>query len=177
MQIVKPSRRRVLYGPDDNPIKVVDVGGSENALAASGPAAENAAVAGNPLLAGGRYDASDRTLDDGDVGGIALDDAGRPKVVLTGSITPTHTTATVTTASGEALAANTSRKYALLINDSDVTIYLKIGVAAVLNEGIRLNANGGSYELATALGNLATGAINAIHGGSGDKVLTVLEGE
>jgi hypothetical protein len=37
-----------------------------------GEKAENAAVAGNPVLVGGRYDASARSLDDGDVGAIAL---------------------------------------------------------------------------------------------------------
>lgn len=38
-----------------------------------GVAAENAAVSGNPVLAGGRYDATPRTLGDGDVGAVALD--------------------------------------------------------------------------------------------------------
>ena len=36
--------------------------------------------------------------------------------------TPTHTTATVTTTSGAALAANTSRVYALLVNDSEMAV-------------------------------------------------------
>jgi hypothetical protein len=90
--------------------------------------------------------------------------------------TPTHTTVAVTTASGAALAANSDRLYALLVNDSDEVIYLKFGADAVANEGIRLNANGGSYEMSSAGGNLYTGAINAIHGGTGNKVLTVLEG-
>lgn len=91
--------------------------------------------------------------------------------------TSTHTVATVTTESGVALAANGNREYALFINDSpDTVIYLKIGVAAVANEGIRLNAAGGSYEMSRALGNLCQGVVNAIHGGSGDKVLLVTEG-
>ncbi|MHA2086155.1 MAG: hypothetical protein ACXABD_20625, partial [Candidatus Thorarchaeota archaeon] len=37
-----------------------------------GDAAENAAVSGNPLLCGGRYDSSARTLGNGDVGALAL---------------------------------------------------------------------------------------------------------
>jgi hypothetical protein len=41
-----------------------------------GDAAENAAVAGNPVLVGGRYDATPRTLGDGDVGALALDADG-----------------------------------------------------------------------------------------------------
>lgn len=100
----------------------------------------------------------------------------RLPVELSGSITPTHTAVNVTASSAEVLASNANRKYALFINDSDAVIYLKIGVSAVLNEGIRLNANGGSYEMSSAIGNLATGAVNGIHGSSGNKVLTVLEG-
>jgi len=90
--------------------------------------------------------------------------------------TSTHTAVTVTTASGAALAANTSRKYALFINDSDTVIYLKLGAAAVANQGIRLNAAGGSYEMTAPMGNLFTGAVNAIHGGTGNKTLLVTEG-
>ena len=89
--------------------------------------------------------------------------------------TPTHTAVIVTTASGIALAANANRLYALLINDSDETIYLKLGATAVVNEGIRLNANGGNYEMSKKLGNLYTGVINAICA-TGGKTLLVLEG-
>jgi len=90
--------------------------------------------------------------------------------------TPTHTAVSVGVASGAALAANANRLYALLVNDSDTTIYIKLGATAVANEGIRLNANGGSYEMSRKSGSLYTGAINAIHGGSGSKVLLVTEG-
>lgn len=81
----------------------------------------------------------------------------------------------VTTATTEILALNGSREYALVINDSDTTIYLGIGEAAVLNKGIRLNANGGSYEMSRLLGNMSTAAINGIHGGSGNKVACGVE--
>ena len=47
------------------------------ALPVQGEAAEDAAVTGNPVQVGGRYDATPRTLDDGDVGGLALDAAGQ----------------------------------------------------------------------------------------------------
>jgi hypothetical protein len=99
------------------------------------------------------------------------------KVQVNGGLaTITHTAVNVTTVSGEALATNASRKYALVVNDSDTTVYIKIGAAAVLNQGIRLNANGGSYEMSHAIGNLNTGEINACHGGIGNKVLLVTEG-
>ena len=45
-----------------------------------GEAAENAAVTGNPIQVGGRYDATPRTLGDGDVGGIALDADGAVQI-------------------------------------------------------------------------------------------------
>jgi len=90
--------------------------------------------------------------------------------------TPTHSAVTVTSTTTQALAANANRKYVLLVNDSDTAIYIKLGAAAVANEGIRLNANGGSYEMSNLGGNLYAGAINAIHGGSGNKTLLVTEG-
>jgi hypothetical protein len=77
----------------------------------------------------------------------------------------------------QVLAANSSRKYALIVNDSDTTIYLKLGSAAAVHEGIRINANGGYFEMGAAQGNLYTGAVNAVHDGVGDKTLLVTEGE
>jgi hypothetical protein len=87
----------------------------------------------------------------------------------------TQTAVSVGATSTSVLAAKAGRKYALIINDSDSTIYLKIGSAAALNTGIRLNANGGSYEMYAAAGNLDTRAINAISSGAG-KTLLVTEG-
>jgi hypothetical protein len=86
----------------------------------------------------------------------------------------THTAPTVAVGTTLALAANASRTYALFINDADEAIYLGLGVAAVMNKGIRLNANGGSYEMSAALGNLYAGAVNAICA-SGGKLLLVTE--
>ena len=62
------------------------------------------------------------------------------------------------------------------MNDSDSAIYLMIGAAAVANQGIRINANGGAYEMSAANGNLDTRAINAISAIAG-KILLVTEGE
>lgn len=99
------------------------------------------------------------------------------KMVVTNAVvtTPAHTAPTIGNTTTAALAANASRIYALLINDSDEAIYLKLGAAAVLNAGIRLNANGGSYEMSEKLGNLYVGAINGICT-SGSKKLLVTEG-
>lgn len=72
------------------------------------------------------------------------------------------TTASCANTSTEALAANTGRVSVLFINDSTQTIWIKINEAAVVNEGIRLNANGGSYYVTHNDGNLDTEVVNCI---------------
>lgn len=96
-------------------------------------------------------------------------------ISLTKAGTLAHTQPAIGASTTAALAANTSRKYVLLVNDSDSVIYIKIGAAAVLNQGIRLNASGGSYEMSAIHGNLDTRAINGISSGAA-KVLLVTEG-
>lgn len=81
----------------------------------------------------------------------------------------------VTTASTEVLAANTDRLWVLVINDSDTVIFCKVGAPGVLNEAIRINASGGSIEISQHFGNFTNLAINCIHGGTGNKVLLVME--
>jgi len=73
------------------------------------------------------------------------------------------------------LAANPDRLYAAIVNDSDTNIYLGIGAAAVAHQGIRINAEGGSYEINST--NLYKGAIYGIHTDVGNKVVTVVEGD
>jgi len=57
-------------------IDILTLPSSTSTIEVVGDAAENAAVAGNPVLVGGRYDSSSRTLGDGDVGAVALDADG-----------------------------------------------------------------------------------------------------
>lgn len=85
------------------------------------------------------------------------------------------TSVAVQTTTTEALAANGDREYACFTNNSNKPIYLAFGNDAEMNKGIRLNAEGGSYEMSRELGNLYQGAVNAIAEG-GDKVLCVQEG-
>jgi len=92
-------------------------------------------------------------------------------VVKAVAATIAHTYVTVGVSSVSALPTNAARKYALLINDSDVPIYLKIGSAAVLNQGIRINPNGGGYEMSAAYDNLDTRPIYAISSEAGKKLL------
>ena len=64
-------------GSFKTPVSLIDVGGTSGesiigdsgvAMPVGGLSAENGAVEGNPVLVGGRYDSSARTLGDGDVG-------------------------------------------------------------------------------------------------------------
>ena len=89
--------------------------------------------------------------------------------------TPTHAAVTVGATTTVAIASDATDIYRLFINDSNEVVYLKLGAAAVLNEGIRLNASGGVYEMSRKLGNLYTGAVNCICT-SGSKILLVTSG-
>lgn len=71
------------------------------------------------------------------------------------------------------LAVNSSRRYLFLVNDSDEAIYVSLGTAAVMNEGILLTAGGGALTLDTS--SMYRGAIYAICV-SGNKNLTICEG-
>lgn len=71
------------------------------------------------------------------------------------------------------ILATSSRQYALIVNDSPYNIYISLNgdVAAKAYEGIRLNANGGSYEI-NSLNNY-TGSIQGIAvGGSASTTVT-----
>lgn len=93
---------------------------------------------------------------------------------LVNAVTYVHTQPAIGASTTAALAANAARKYAFFVNDSDSTIYIKAGAAAVLNQGIRIAA-GGSYEMSALKGNLDTRAINGISSGAA-KALLVTEG-
>lgn len=93
-------------------------------------------------------------------------------LVFTGNKLSTLTSAssTVNSTSGLVMATSTTRQYLILVNDSDSIIYLSLNSPAVLGKGIRLNANGGSYEINSL--NLITDAIYAISSAN-DKNLTI----
>lgn len=111
----------------------------------------------------------------GDVDIASAIPAGTNNIGTVGAArTAAHTAPSIGSSSTTALASNANRKAALLVNDSDETIYLNIGGTAAVNTGIRLNANGGSYEMSQELGNLSTAAITGISA-SGSKTLLVTE--
>lgn len=73
---------------------------------------------------------------------------------------PTNTNKACGTSSTILAATSSARQYLAIVNDSSSTVYLGLGVGAVGSNGIRLNANGGSYEI--TLDNLFTGHITCI---------------
>jgi len=87
---------------------------------------------------------------------------------------PVHTEVACKSSNTVLVAANLDRKYLLVINDSDTVCYLYLGGTAVASKGIRLNANGGSFEMSLQAGNLYQGAINCINS-TGDKTLLVTQ--
>lgn len=84
-----------------------------------------------------------------------------------------NTKVTVGAVSTLVLAANSSRRYLFLVNDSDENIYVSLGLPAVMNEGILLTAGGGALTLDTTT--MWLGSIGAICA-TGGKNLTVSEG-
>jgi hypothetical protein len=76
---------------------------------------------------------------------------------------------TVGSSSTSVVSANADRKRIIMVNDSDEPIYLAYGEAAVMNQGIRLNASGGAM-----IDDIWLGTIFAICS-SGSKELTYIE--
>jgi hypothetical protein len=81
----------------------------------------------------------------------------------------TYRSFTCTATQQEILPENPNRKYALLVNDGDADIYLGFAQPAVVNQGVRLNANGGSFEI--TLTNPFYGRIYAVGDATGPKLL------
>jgi len=80
-----------------------------------------------------------------------------------------HRNVSLGVASELILGRNTYRRHALLVNDSDAVIYLNLGSTAVANEGIRVNASGGSYEI--NLDNAYFGEVHAVATGAAKKLM------
>lgn len=81
----------------------------------------------------------------------------------------------VTSGSTLVLSGNTARRSAVIINDSDTTMWAAIGQTAVINTGIRLNPAGGTMIISRGGELFTTAAINAVHNQSGNKTMTVQE--
>ena len=119
-------------------------------------------------------------LADGDYSQHQLDDLGNLKVIIgdpaqlaeigSPSVdTATNTKIEVGFVSTTVLALNADRIQAIIVNDSDEAVYVNLSATAVMNEGIRLNASGGSL-----VEDEYTGVITAICS-NGSKNITVVE--
>jgi hypothetical protein len=98
-----------------------------------------------------------------------LQDPPRTEAVING-ITVGNTSTSVLAA-----ATNYKRQYGAFVNDSDETIYIALASVAVMNQGVRLNERGGSWELPKDNeGNVYQGIVTAICS-SGSKNLAVTE--
>lgn len=85
------------------------------------------------------------------------------------------TTKNVTTTSAAIVAANLERTYLCITNLSTDAIYLAVGDnAAVVGSGIPILTAGSTYEFIKGQ-NMTRLAINAIHGGSGNKAVAIQE--
>ena len=91
------------------------------------------------------------------------------KALSQASSAKSNTKVTVGATSTSVVSANASRVSLTLVNDSNEEIYVSKSGTAISNEGIRLNANGGSIIITDY-----TGAVTAIST-SGSKNLTVCE--
>jgi hypothetical protein len=77
----------------------------------------------------------------------------------------------VTTSSAQVLGTSTARTYAAFVNDGANPVYIQLtGNPAKVGEGIRLNSNGGSYEINEL--NLDISSVSAISSG-GNSSLTI----
>lgn len=72
-----------------------------------------------------------------------------------------HDSLTINTDSQVIYNSNPSREYMLFVNDGPGIVYLSFKGIAEIGKGIRINPNGGSYEISGANGNRHTGDIIA----------------
>lgn len=77
-----------------------------------------------------------------------------------------HTTSVTAMTTSTSWSGYSERKYLLVENDSDIAVYMAFSTVygsttatAEAQKGIRLNANGGSWESSRGLGNLYQGPL------------------
>lgn len=93
--------------------------------------------------------------------------------VVQGVTSATNGSVDIYPVSTTVIALNSSRKYAEFTNDASQIIYLSESSSASLHKGVRLNSDGGSYEINST--NLYKGVVSAICM-SGIGTLTFIEG-
>lgn len=117
----------------------------------TGAAAENAAVSGNPVLIGGRYDATPRTLGDGDVGAPALDADGALQISDGGNTITVDGTvnAVVTNAGTFAVQAAQSGTWTVDLGATDNAVLdaIAASLAGTLTVGSHAVTNAGTFAV------------------------------
>ena len=145
-------------GVDIGDVDVTSLPASTNTIEVVGDAAEDAAVAGNPLLAGGRYDATQRTLDDGDAGALAIDPSG---ALYTREYTG-QDGAVYTTASSDAIKPPTGKAFVAVQMLEDTTFDSTGGLISVTATKW--------FNTADAAGDLADGSESTAEGSGGKQI-------
>ena len=145
-------------GVDIGDVDVTSLPASTNTIEVVGDAAEDAAVAGNPLLAGGRYDATQRTLDDGDAGALAIDPSG---AFYTREYTG-QDGAVYTTASSDAIQPPTGKAFVAVQMLEDTTFDSTGGLISVTATKW--------FNTADAAGDLADGSESTAEGSGGKQI-------
>lgn len=90
--------------------------------------------------------------------------------------TITHYVVNVAKTSTLVVPKQEGRRYLLLINDSNETIYISHNVEASLNFGIRIEKNGGRLEMSLMNGSICCQSLYAIQATNTPKRLLVTEG-
>ena len=145
-------------GVDIGDVDVTSLPASTNTIEVVGDAAEDAAVAGNPLLAGGRYDATQRTLDDGDAGALAIDPSG---ALYTREYTG-QDGAVYKTASSDAIKPPTGKAFVAVQMLEDTTFDSTGGLISVTATKW--------FNTADAAGDLADGSESTAEGSGGKQI-------
>ena len=145
-------------GVDIGDVDVTSLPASTNTIEVVGDAAEDAAVAGNPLLAGGRYDATQRTLDDGDAGALAIDPSG---ALYTREYTG-QDGAVYTTSSSDAIVPPTGKAFIAITMLEDTTFDSSGGLVAVTATKW--------FNTADAAGDLGSGSETTAEGSGGKQI-------
>jgi hypothetical protein len=147
---VKYPRSKIVIGADGTNDGDVS---SSNPLPAkvTGAAAENAAVSGNPVLVGGRYDATPRTLGDGDVGAPAMDADGALHISDGGNTITVDGTvnAVVTNAGTFAVQAAQSGTWTVDLGATDNAVLdaIAASLAGTLTVGSHAVTNAGTFAV------------------------------
>ena len=145
-------------GVDIGDVDVTSLPASTNTIEVVGDAAEDLAVAGNPLLAGGRYDATQITLEDGDAGALAIDPSG---ALYTREYTG-QDGAVYTTASSDAIKPPTGKAFVAVQMLEDTTFDSTGGLISVTATKW--------FNTADAAGDLADGSESTAEGSGGKQI-------